>query len=358
MPSESLLLPPHAVEDLLLLAENEQLRMLNAQLQWSLVSVRGTLADAMAENAELTRNADQQFSLFSGKLARLQTENADLKRQIAKNADLQYQSAEIAALQRQVADLTNKLGRAEADLQECVQDHQQIMQRMTNMQPSAPGSARGVPQEESRASSSVALSRDKDSLVFCDTAESMNKILRKLQKAAFSCPPAPLHSLPTQITATPMPGAMSTLIFTLSTFIHCLEKELHTWGSSLIAAHVSKQQATRYVVEQVVLTWQSNIEASTWYERVRGQKAWREFYHALQVEKVDSIAPLSSAIFQSVTGSMTSSLLTAMWRNSFRPHSNSLPDLLIEANKLSDCYLALTQYDTAEILPEAACIKE
>ena len=116
----------------------------------------------MAENAELTRNADQQFSLFSGKLARLQTENADLKRQIAKNADLQYQSAEIAALQRQVADLTNKLGRAEADLQECVQDHQQIMQRMTNMQPSAPGSARGVPQEESRASSSVALSCDKD----------------------------------------------------------------------------------------------------------------------------------------------------------------------------------------------------
>ena len=27
-------------------------------------------------------------------------------------------------------------------------------------------------------------------------------------------------------------------------------------------------------------------------------------------------------------------------------------------NKLSDCYQALTQYDTVEILPEAACIKE
>ena len=57
-------------------------------------------------------------------------------------------------------------------------------------------------------------------------------------------------------------------------------------------------------------------------------------------------------------GNMISSLLTAMWRDSFTPHSNSLQNLLIEVNKLSDCYQVLTQYDIAEILPEAACIKE
>ena len=186
----------------------------------------------------------------------------------------------------------------------------------------------------------------------------MNKILLKLQKATFSFPPTPLLSLPTQIAATLMPGAMSTLIFTLSTFIHHLEKDLHMWGSSLIAANVPKQQATSYVVKLLVLTWQSNSAGTIWYDRVRAQKAWREFYLNLQANKVDSIAPLSSAIFLSVTGNMMSSLLTAMWRDSFTPHSNSLPNLLIEANKLSDCYQALTQYDTAEILPEAACIKE
>ena len=178
----------------------------------------------------------------------------------------------------------------------------------------------------------------------------MNKILLKLQKATFSFPPTPLLSLPTQIAATLMPGAMSTLIFTLSTFIHHLEKDLHMWGSSLIAANVPKQQATSYVVKLLVLTWQSNSAGTIWYDRVRAQKAWREFYLNLQANKVDSIAPLSSAIFLSVTGNMMSSLLTAMWHNSFTPHLNSWPNLLIEAQ-------ALTQYDTAEILPEAACIK-
>ena len=64
----SLSLPPHAVDVLLLFAENEQLLTLTAQLQQSLVLVRGNFADAIAENAELTRNADQQFSLLSGKL--------------------------------------------------------------------------------------------------------------------------------------------------------------------------------------------------------------------------------------------------------------------------------------------------
>ena len=64
-------LPPHAVDVLLLLAKNELLRTRTAQLQLSLVSVRGNFADAMAENAELTRNADQQFFLFSDKLERL-----------------------------------------------------------------------------------------------------------------------------------------------------------------------------------------------------------------------------------------------------------------------------------------------
>ena len=51
--------------------------MLTVQLQLSLVSVSGTFANAMAENAKLTRNADQQLSLFSGKIAQLTAENAE-----------------------------------------------------------------------------------------------------------------------------------------------------------------------------------------------------------------------------------------------------------------------------------------
>ena len=82
----------------------------------------------------------------------------------------------------------------------------------------------------------------------------MDKILHELQKATFSFPPTPLLSLPTQIAATPMPGEMSTLIFTLSMFIHRLEKDLHMWGSSLIVANVPKQQVIHHVVEQLVLT--------------------------------------------------------------------------------------------------------
>ena len=141
--------------------------------------------------------------------------------------------------QRQVADLTDKLGSPGADLQECVQDRQQMMQSMKNMQPSAPWSSSSVPQEESRARSSGALS------------ESLSRSSGALSESLFSFPPTPLLSLPTQITATPMPGAMFTLIFMLLKFIHSLEKDLHTWGSSLTAAmrQLGDRQDTRNSIQ-------------------------------------------------------------------------------------------------------------
>ena len=43
---------------------------------------------------------------------------------------------DLQALQFQVADLTYKLCSTEANLQECIQDSQQMMQSMKNMQPS------------------------------------------------------------------------------------------------------------------------------------------------------------------------------------------------------------------------------
>ena len=149
----SLSLPPHAVDVLLLFAENEQLLTLTAQVQWSLVLVQGNFA--IAENTELTRSSAQQFSLLSGKLEQLMAENTNLKHQIAMNAELQCQSAENEELQLQVADLTNKLGSAEADLQECIQDSKQMMQSIKNMQPSVLWSFLSV-------HSSGALSCDKD----------------------------------------------------------------------------------------------------------------------------------------------------------------------------------------------------
>ena len=64
-------------------AENEQLQTLTEHLQQSLVLVHGNFAYTLAENTELTRNVDQQFSLLSGKLEWLKAENANLKCQIA-----------------------------------------------------------------------------------------------------------------------------------------------------------------------------------------------------------------------------------------------------------------------------------
>ena len=113
----SLLIPLADMDVLPLFAENEQLLTLTAQLQWSLISVCGTFAKAMAENAKLTLNSDQQLSLFCGKIVLLTAENAELK--------------------LEVADLTYKLGSAKADLHGCIQDRQQMMQNMQNMQPSA-----------------------------------------------------------------------------------------------------------------------------------------------------------------------------------------------------------------------------